>query len=281
FGERVAEGRLAAPGGADVVRLARADATDLAAIDRAIRGFRPGVIFNLAGYGVDRGERDESRARAINTDFPVALAGLAAELGARLVHAGSALEYGTASGDLHESTAPSPTTRYGITKLAGTEGVRAVAQARGSVALTARLFTVYGAGEHAGRLLPSLYDQRGGDADIPLSGGGQRRDFTYVEDVAEGLLRLADCTPRPGEAVNLCTGRLHTVRAFAELAADALGIPRARLAFGALPTRAEEMSHDDVSIARLRALVGWSPDPSLGSGIRRAVAALDAGAPRA
>ncbi|MCC6927916.1 MAG: NAD(P)-dependent oxidoreductase [Gemmatimonadaceae bacterium] len=264
---------------APTVSVAAGDARTIDSMERHLLAFGGDTIFNLVGYGVDRAERDEGLAMAINRDFPVALAELAGSWGACLVHAGSALEYGTAHGDLREDTVPMATTRYGITKLAGTEGVRAVALRRASRAVTARLFTVYGAGEHAGRLLPSIVDLGAGDAPIPLSAGTQRRDFTYVADVVEGLLRLADAHPEPGEPVNLCTGRLHTVREFAEAAADALGIARARLAFGAIPTRPEEMAHDAVSIARLQRLTGWHPDPSLDAGVRRAVAALRAAAP--
>lgn len=271
--EREAPG---APAGS--LALVRGDVLRPEALHASLRTFGPEVVFNLAGYGVDRSERDEGLAAAVNRDFPVALAELLADLGARLVHTGSALEYGTASGDLREETIPTPTTLYGITKLAGTEGVRAVAQARGSVAVTARLFTVYGPGEHAGRLLPSIYDQREGEAPIALSAGTQFRDFTYVADVVEGMLRLADAVPVAGEVVNVCTGRLHTVREFAEVAADALGIARSRLAFGAVPSRPEEMAHDPVSIVRLRALTGWVPDPSLVAGVHRAVTALRANA---
>jgi nucleoside-diphosphate-sugar epimerase len=36
------------------------------------------------------------------------------------------------------------------------------------------------------------------------------------------------------------------------------------------------MAHDPVSIARLRELTGWSPDPSLGRGLARVRQRLDA-----
>ena len=73
-----------------------------------------------------------------------------------MIHVGSALEYGTARGNLNELTAPSPTTLYGRSKLAGTLRVCRAARRRGFRAVTARLFTVYGPGEQPGRLLPSL-----------------------------------------------------------------------------------------------------------------------------
>ncbi|HEU4630948.1 MAG TPA: NAD(P)-dependent oxidoreductase [Gemmatimonadaceae bacterium] len=244
-----------------------------------VEATRPAVVFNLAGYGVDPGERDEHAARTINTELPRRIVqALAARrddawCGQRLVHVGSALEYGDAGGDLAEGSPPRPTTLYGRSKLAGTLAVSRGCAELGVRGVTARLFTVYGAGEHAGRLLPTLLDAVRHDDPIPLTAGLQQRDFTYVEDVAEGLLRLGSATAaRPGEVVNLATGRLTEVRRFAAECALALGLDPARLVFGALPTRAEEMRHEPVSVARLRELVGWVPPTTVPDGIRRTIA---------
>jgi nucleoside-diphosphate-sugar epimerase len=75
----------------------------------------------------------------------------------------------------------------------------------------------------------------------------------------------------PGEVVNLATGELTSVRAFAETAATILGMAPERLRFGALPTRAEEMVHAPVAIGRLRELVNWHPRVGIEFGIRRTV----------
>ena len=281
--------------GADVVLVARSAAAVASGLhgptasvieadlsrEAAVRGVlsktRPAVIFNLAGYGVDRSERDERLAQTINAELPrwivEALAGADEQswTGQRLVHVGSALEYGEIGGDLSEASGPNPTTMYGKTKLAGSLAVARACTAHGVRGVTARLFTVYGAGEHAGRLLPTLIGSRAHSERIPMSAGLQRRDFTYVEDVAEGLLRLGCSSATvPGEIVNLATGQLTSVREFASEAARVLGIPPDRLAFGALATRAEEMQHDPVSVSRLRQLLGWVPSTPIAEGVRRA-----------
>ena len=121
----------------------------------------------------------------------------------------------------------------------------------GLQALVARLFTVYGPGEHEGRLLPTLLNAARTGQPAELTNGLQQRDFIYVEDVAEGLLRLGLSCGTPGEVVNLATGHLTTVRECAETAARVLSLSAERLRFGTLPTRAEEMQHDPVTLDRL------------------------------
>ena len=211
---------------------------DLRALIQAVR---PQVTFNLAGYGVNRAERDRELAYRINDRMLGDLAGALAEQrpeagwpGLRLVHVGSALEYGESRGDLSESSTPRPTTLYGKSKLAGTERLVRAAGEHSLAAVTARLFSVYGPGEHSGRLLPSLFEAARTGEPLSLTPGLQRRDFAYVEDVARGLLALALSQARAGEVVNLATGTLERVRDFALVAARVLRIPEERLHFGAV-----------------------------------------------
>jgi nucleoside-diphosphate-sugar epimerase len=251
------------------------DLEDRSAIAPLVRRVRPSVTFNLAGYGVDRTEQDPDRARRINADLPAALLEALEGIpdpgwqGYHLVHTGSALEYGNAGGHLAEASRAEPTTTYGITKLAGTRQVECCDAATGVRAVTARLFTVYGPGEHHGRLLPVLLAAQAGSGAIPLSEGLQRRDFTYVGDVMEGLLRLGVSAGPPGWTVNLATGNLASVRDFVEVAAQVLHIDGNRLHFGDLPTRPDEIEHLDVTVQRLRELLGWVPSTTVASGIRQ------------
>ena len=238
---------------------------------------RPSVTFNLIGYGVRPGEDDADVAHRVNARFPAVLAGLVAEAresawpGNALVHAGSQAEYGPIR-RLSESAEPRPVSTYGVTKL---EGARAVARASREhrfPAVVARVFNVYGPGEPAHRLLPMLL-RRAGDAEpIDLTSGIQERSFTYVEDVAEGLVRLGAARPLRGDPVNLASEALVTVRTLVREAARQLHISEDRLRFGALPDRPSEEPSLLVSTRRLEELTGWTPPTSLEAGIERTVA---------
>ena len=257
--------------GADVIA---ADLRQPADVTRLLADVRPQVVFNLAGYGVDRTERDPATMAALNTQLVETLcerltaAGDDQWRGARLVHVGSALEYGRAAGRLREDTPPVPTTEYGRTKLAGTDAVRRAA-ASGLRCVVARLFTVYGPGEHPDRLLPSLLRAALTGGRVALSTGTQRRDFTFVGDVTEGLLRLGLVPAARGNLVNVATGRLTSVREFATVAAAAAGLDPGALDFGAIPVNPDEMHHDEVEIARLREETSWVPRTSIAEGVRQ------------
>ena len=244
------------------------DLLDSAELRKLFNDVRPSVIFNFAGYGVDPVERDEKLGEEMNAKLPRRICdALRNHSDSLLIHTGTALEYGIATGNLAEETEAQPTTWYGQTKLAGTKTI--LESSVGSI--VARLFTVYGPGEHRGRLLPSLIEAAENKREMDLTAGTQKRDFTYVEDVADGLIRLAGLRHEQSTLVNLATGKLHTVREFVETAARILKIPQKHLHFGRLPTRESEMQHENVSTERLRNLIKWTPSATIEAGIQKTV----------
>ena len=255
----------------------RAHAVDLLddrALGELLADIQPDWVFNLAGYGIDREEKDSGLAEALNSELPRRLAAHLEALsarrpGVRLIHTGSALEYGRQPGDLREETPCTPDSLYGRTKYAGTEAL-CQAHGRGIDVRVARLFTLYGPGEHENRLLPSLMRASREGTAVDLSDGAQKRDFCYVEDVARALLRLAHRGRLRQPLVNLATGSLCTVRDFVLKAAAVFELGRDQLNFGALPRYADEMEHEPVNVSRCREILGAPLEMDVSEGLLRA-----------
>ncbi len=251
----------------------KADLADFNELNRLINSFQPAIIFNLAGYGVDRTETDERTASEINCELVSAICRAAARTrneqswnGQRIVHAGTAMEYGRADGDLAESSQCLPTTVYGRSKLAGTRVLSELCEQFEIPGTTARLFAVYGPGEPRSRLLPSLISASKTNGPINLTDGKHKRDFTYVRDVANALLHIGS-SAKAGRIINVATGKLTSIEEFVRTAAKILGIAEERLLFGSLHTRPEEMRHLPVSTQQLLSDIGWKPRISIEQGI--------------
>lgn len=75
----------------------------------------------------------------------------------------------------------------------------------------ARFFNSYGAGEVPGQyrnVIPNFIYWALKGQKLPITGTGEEtRDFTYVEDIVDGLLRLGYYKEAIGEAFNLAAGR--------------------------------------------------------------------------
>ncbi len=260
-------------------RTCKVDVLNSGLLARLIGEIDPVVTFNLAGYGIDRSETSEDLSYRINAQLPATVCDAMAATtpvdswtGQRVVHVGTAMEYGDVSGDLSENSQVRPTTLYGKSKLAGTEAVSSSCKTKSLPGITARLFAVYGPGESQHRLLPTLSAAAQQTGFVKLTAGLHKRDFCYVEDVAEALLRLGVSECRPGAVVNVATGTLTSIRSFVETAAEILNLEKSRLDFGVLPTRVEEMDHDPVSTSKLLKLTGWRPETQVLEGILKTIA---------
>jgi len=230
-------------------------------IGLSIKQHSPSHIFNLAGYGVRPADPDYAMAQLLNVDLPVYLA--ASSGGARLIHAGSSAEYGSTDQNITEETLCCPNSWYGRSKLAGTEAVASYANG-----IVARLFNVYGPGEAEWRLIPSLLRASRDDTPVALTSGKQCRDFIYVQDVAEGLLRLGMVPPGPVRVVNLASGKTVAIRDVILTAARVFRIDASRLQFGTMGSAGLDLSYGSVSLERLRQITGWQPTITLDEGLR-------------
>lgn len=267
-------------------RFLESDLAEKGAFAKLYQQSQPDVTFNLVGYGVDPSERVDSLASRLNELLVAEIAEIISLdrnrnwLGLRLVHVGSGAEYGSLPGPLTENLAPAPLSPYGQTKLAGTRALASISERTGLRAVTARLFTVYGPGEHAGRLLPCVIDAARSGVPLRLTRGDQERDFTYVGDVAEGLLRLGSLEGPVPSVLNLATGVLTSVRDFAACAAELLRVRPDQLQFGALSTRPDELRHGPVDLHLLRKVLGWVPASTVRTGVGLTIAFASCGAKR-
>ncbi|HEY2051317.1 MAG TPA: NAD-dependent epimerase/dehydratase family protein [Caulobacteraceae bacterium] len=93
-----------------------------------------------------------------------------------------------------------PLSLYAATKKAGEAMTHAYAHVWGLPTTAFRFFTVYGPWGRPDMALFSFAEAILEDRPIELFNGGQmERDFTYVDDLVEGIVRLLPLAPEPGQ----------------------------------------------------------------------------------
>jgi UDP-glucuronate 4-epimerase len=93
-----------------------------------------------------------------------------------------------------------PVSLYAATKKAGEEMVHSYAHLWGMPATCVRLFTVYGPWGRPDMALFRFVEQMLAGRPIDVYGEGRmRRDFTFVGDVVDAVIRIADRAPKMGE----------------------------------------------------------------------------------
>lgn len=259
------------------VRLIEGSVADPEAVARALEGVRK-VVHLAALPSVAR-----SVERPLDTHLACAtgtatLLDAARRTGARVVYAGSSSAYGNqAAEQKHEGLREDPLSPYAAAKLAGELYCRSFARVYGLSIVVTRFFNVFGPRQPAdspysgviAAFCRALLDGRPARID---GDGLQARDFTYVEDVVEGVLRCLDSDSTGCETVNLAYGRSTTVRdvyaALRALLLQRLG-PRPVPEPVQAPPRPGDVRHSLADPSRAMARFGFSPRIGFAEGLAR------------
>jgi len=186
--------------------------------------------------------------------------------GARLVLASTSIFGAPARLPVREDDAVQPSNPYALSKFLA-ERACAFYASHANVAVTiARFVNIFGPGQRAEFLIPTIIDQVRRRDIIRLKALSPRRDFLFLDDAVTALVRAM--APATGlRIVNIGSGVSHSVREVADIIQAAAGT---NLAIASEENeRPNEIPDVRVDITRARTLLGWTPRYSLSEGIAR------------
>ena len=166
-----------------------------------------------------------------------------------------------------------PGSLYAATKRSGELISHAYGHLFGLPQTGLRFFTVYGPWGRPDMAYYTFARAIEQGTEITLyEGDGLARDFTYIDDVVDGVLQVLDHPPAAGEApgrtLNLGNHRSEPVALLVSLLEQALGRPaRTRL----IPRPATDIEATWAAVDAIEALTGWMPTTRLQDGIPRFV----------
>ena len=160
-----------------------------------------------------------------------------------------------------------PLSPYAATKGAAEQLCHSYHVAFGLDVTILRYFTVFGPAGRPDMSIFRFVQWIAEDRPVRVYGdGSQRRDFTYVDDIARGTLAALGA---PGfEVINLGSDRPVSIGEVIERLAGLLGRP-ARIE--SQSPQAGEVPATQADIGKARRLLGWSPQVSLEEGLRECV----------
>jgi nucleoside-diphosphate-sugar epimerase len=215
---------------------------------------------------------------AVNSTGTANACDLAERTGARLIFASTSEIYG------EPAVHPQPESYWGNVNPVGERACYDEAKRFGEALVTTRvrrgsvdgrivrIFNTYGPrmGPDDGRAIPNFIAQALAGRALTIYGDGrQTRSFTYVDDLVEGIVRLAALDGARGAIVNLGNPEEVTIGDVAGAIAEAAGVGL-QLEYTRLPP--DDPSRRKPDIAHARALLGWEPNISLQAGIDRTLA---------
>jgi len=253
------------------LRVVEGSVTDPAAVAAAAADCAG--VFHLAALpSVARSVEKPIESHAANSLGTIVVLDEARRARRKVVYAGSSSAYGDQDAPRkHEALRENPLSPYAATKLAGELYCRTFARVYGIPVVVTRFFNVYGprqvadspySGVIAAFCHALLYGRRPRiDGD-----GSQSRDFTYVDDVARGLVAAMRATTTGCEVVNLACGGSHTVLELLETLQDIAGV-RVEPEFA--PPRPGDVRHSRADVSKARALLDFSAQVPFAEGLKR------------
>jgi nucleoside-diphosphate-sugar epimerase len=251
------------------------DLADLVVAQRAVDGIEY-VLHQAAIPSVPRSVKDPITSNRANIDASINVLVAARDAGVkRLVYAGSSSAYGnTPTLPKQEDMAPSPLSPYALQKLVAEQYAQMFTRLYGFETVTTRYFNVFGPRQDPGSPYSGVISLFAtalleGRQPVIYGDGGQTRDFTYVANVVDGVLRACEAPDAAGQVVNVATGGRISLN-------DLLRVMNRIVGTEIEPIYKEERAGDvrdsQADITNARRLLGYTPIVSLEEGLRQTLA---------
>jgi UDP-glucose 4-epimerase len=248
------------------------DLAEADAVARATEG--ASLVFHLGALAsVQRSVEDPGTTHRVCATGTLNVLDAARRAGVRrVVYAASSSAYGIpAEADQTEAEPIRPLSPYAAAKLAGELYAAAFTATYGLETVRLRFFNIFGPRQRADSPYSgviALFAAAMGDNQPPTvyGDGLQSRDFTYVTDAVQALVKASTAPAASGQVYNVGTGRSVTVLELVAALNRLLGV---HLAPRHGPPRAGDVRHSRADIGQARRDLGYQPAVVFEEGLKQ------------
>jgi nucleoside-diphosphate-sugar epimerase len=257
------------------VELVEGDLADMSVATRAVAGMEF-VLHQAAIPSVPRSVSDPIASNRANIDASINVLVAARDAGVkRLVYAGSSSAYGdTPTLPKREDMPTKPLSPYALQKLVAEQYCQMFTKLYGLETVTIRYFNVFGprqdpSSPYSGVI--SLFSTALLEGRQPTiyGDGEQTRDFTYIANVVDGVLRACEAPNASGEVINVACGTRISLNTLLEtmnriVETDIKAIYK--------ESRAGDVRDSQADITKAKTILGYAPIVDLEAGLRHTLA---------
>lgn len=239
---------------------------------------RPQIVFHLAAFFANQNSVDHPER-----DLMVNGLGTLRVLEYSILTSVERFIYASSGCSIYGSESPLPlreefmsmhlSTPYQITKMLGELYCNFFYNHYGLKVVKPRFFNSYGPGEVPGQyrnVIPNFIYWAMKGLPLPITGTGEEtRDFTYVGDIVDGLLRAGYFESAIGQEFNLASGKETKIIDLANMINELTG-NKAGIRF-ASRRKWDTKSRLLASVERARKLIGYEPTTSIEEGLRKTI----------
>jgi len=226
-------------------------------------------VVNLAGY-VDHSNRD----RIIKSHY-IGCKNLSTILLKtkikKFIQVGSSIEYGKIRSPQLENKNNKQRTfsAYGEAKLKSTKFLLNLSKKFNFPVTILRLYLVYGPYQDANRVVPITIFNAIKNKKFDCSNGLQLRDFTYIEDVIEAIIKTLKNRQSTGQIINIGQGKPVSIKRVINKICELLNSGKPQ--FGKIDLRKDEIMKLYPNILKAKKILNWKPRISLENGLKKTI----------
>jgi len=253
-------------------RLVEADIRDYSALEHVFIEESFDTIIHLAARAGVRPSLEQARVYGeVNVAGTLNLLELARQYNVhRFIFGSSSSVYGPdAPRPFREDARIAPVSPYAATKAAGELLTHTYSYLYGIRAVCLRFFTVYGARQRPDLAIHKFARLITDRRPIPVYGDGtSERDYTFIDDIIDGILAALSYDATPFEIINLGESRTVTLDRLIALLEEALG---ASAIIERLPIQPGDLPRTHAHIGKAEHLLGYRPTTPIEVGIPKFV----------
>jgi nucleoside-diphosphate-sugar epimerase len=256
------------------VEFLQGDLADFDVARRAVAGMDY-VLHQAAIPSVPRSVQDPITSNRANIDASLNVLVAARDAGVkRVVYAGSSSAYGNTPTLPKVETMPTaPLSPYALQKLVAEQYCQMFTQLYGLETVTIRYFNVFGprqdpSSPYSGVISLFISALCEGKPPKIYGDGEQTRDFTYVANVVDGVLRACHAPEASGEVINVATGGRISLNQLFRTVRDLVG---ASIEPIYEDVRAGDVRDSQADISKAQRLLGYRPVVSFEAGLEKTV----------
>ena len=257
------------------VEFVEGDLADIDVARRAVEGVEF-VLHQAALPSVPRSVQDPVTSNRANVDATLNVLVAARDAGVRrVVYAGSSSAYGdTPTLPKIETMPTSPLSPYALQKLVGEQYGQMFTRLYGLETVTIRYFNVFGprqdpSSPYSGVISIFISALCEGRRPTIYGDGEHTRDFTYVANVVDGVLRAVHAPQASGEVINVATSGRVSLNQLFRAVRDLVGA-NVEPIYGS--PRAGDVRDSQADIGKAARLLGYEPLVSFESGLEKTIA---------
>lgn len=255
------------------LRVLEADLRNRGALASVLGEFSPEIIFHLAAYNhVGQSFVQVEECFDVNAKGTANLLDLSGPDVEKFVYMSTSEVYGFQDEvPFIETMGPQPISPYAITKYAGELYCNMKQRIGGppSVVIT-RAFNTFGPYQSAKAVIPELIVSCLKGQTIKTTEGKQTREFNYVTNVVDGLIKAGSHEGAIEGPVNIAAGEEISIRDLVKKIAE-LTETKSQIEIGALSNRPTEIWRMYADSTRARQILGWKPKVSLEEGLKKTI----------